>query len=134
MTSNSDKHSDFLSYQQLQELMFKVLGLLSEHFKGETTINNLRIGNYIGLKSIYRHEPTNNKDISQALSIPSPTVTRIITTLIKQGYVVETNHPDDGRRRLVSIIANHPKEHGFETDLRQIVGDILQSYDQYKAD
>ena len=134
MTDKSNQDSEFPSYHEVQELMNQVLSLLSNHFSGESTLNSLRIGNYIGLKSIYRLEPTNNKDISRSLNIAPSTVTRIVTNLIDRGYVVESTHPDDGRIRLIAIIEDHPLQHGFEAELRALVHEFLLAYDASRDD
>ena len=134
MTDKNDQRPEFPSYHEVQELMNQVLGLLAKNFSGETTINSLRIGNYIGLKSIYRLEPTNNKDISRALKISPSTVTRIVTNLIDRGYAVESSHPDDGRIKLIAIVDAHPLQTAFESELRGVVHDFLQLYDASRTD
>ena len=134
MTDKNDQPPEFPSYHEVQELMNQVLGLLSNHFSGESTLNSLRIGNYIGLKSIYRLEPTNNKDISRSLNIAPSTVTRIVTNLIDRGYVVESTHPDDGRIKLIAIVDGHPLQTGFEAGLRDLIRDFLRSHDSSRDD
>ena len=134
MTDKNDQPPEFPSYHEVQELMYQVLGLLASNFSGETTINSLRIGNYIGLKSIYRLEPTNNKDISRSLKIAPSTVTRIVTHLIDRGYVIESSHPDDGRIKLIAIVDAHPLQTGFESELRKVVRDFLLSYDSSRTE
>jgi hypothetical protein len=113
--------------------MYDVLGLLAQHFNGESTINSLRIGNYIGLKSIYQFSPTTNKDMSQVLGISPPTVTRIVSGLIESGYVVESVHPDDGRVRLIAITTDHPLENAFEGEMRAVLHEFLNKYDEYRS-
>jgi len=133
MTEESAPPRNFPAYADIQQLMFDVLGLLAHHFNGETTINSLRIGNYIGLKSIYQFSPTTNKDMSQVLGISPSSVTRIVSGLIESGYVVESVHPDDGRVRLIAIATGHPLEHAFETEMRTLLGDFLSKYEEYRS-
>lgn len=114
----------------LHELSADFMRLLSEHFGGETTLNHLRIGNYIGLNSHYLGQPTSNKDIAAALGISRPTVSRIVGDFIDQGWVVEKPHPDDGRRRLLQIAPGHPAADRFEKVFRGRINDLLQRYDR----
>ncbi len=111
-----------LTGQEVQELMFEIFNLLAEHFDGDTTLNSLRIGNYIGLKSIYYGVPTNNKDIAATLNISPSTVSRLVTNLMQLGYIGEESHPSDGRVRLVSILQDHPEQQAFESSVREALG------------
>jgi DNA-binding MarR family transcriptional regulator len=117
----------------LHALVGDVLSLLSEHFKGQTTLNDLRIGNYIGLASHYEGRATNNKDISDALGISRPTVSRIVTDFIEQRWVIETPDPDDGRRKQIKISAEHPLADNFEKDFRVLINNLLQLYESRKV-
>jgi DNA-binding MarR family transcriptional regulator len=114
----------------LHEFMGEILRLLSTHFKGETTLNDLRIGSYIGLMSQHKSKLTSNKDIAETLDIPPSTVSRIVKDFIKQGWVVEYPHPEDGRKKLLSIVHNHEREDGFERSFRSILNELLQRYDE----
>jgi DNA-binding MarR family transcriptional regulator len=106
-----------------------ILQLLGQHFGGDTTINQLRIGHYIGLMSLYKGMPTSNKDIADALSIPRSTVSRIVADCIEKGWVIEQPHPEDGRKRLFLIAPEHPESDNFEKDFRRILNDVLQLFE-----
>ncbi len=121
---------DFQSVHYLQVFMGEVLRLFAEHFRGETTINHLRIGNYLGIRCYFEGRPTTNKDISTALGIPSSTVSRVITEFLQRGYIVEAPDPDDGRVRLITHAPGHPLVLGFETELRDLVNDLLKRYEE----
>ena len=112
---------EFPSGHDIQELMVAIFGLLSGHFGGDATINQLRIGSYIGLKGLFEKEPTYNKEISQALNIPPSTVTRVVSELIAQGYVAEQVHLEDGRINLLTIDDDHPRAQGFESEILVLV-------------
>lgn len=113
----------------LKTFVSEFLGLLSHHFKGQTTLNDLRIGNYIGLKSQYGGEPTNNKEISAVLGIPRSTVTRIVTDFIEQGWVAERPHPEDGRRKQLFIVPGHELGDSFEKEFRALLNELLELYE-----
>jgi len=110
-----------ISNQEVQELMYEIFSLLAEQFDGDTTLNSLRIGNYIGLKSIYYSNPTNNTDIARTLNISPSTVSRLVNNLVSMGYVAEAAHPSDGRVRLISISPDHPEQQGFENGVKQVL-------------
>ena len=116
---------DLLPPHVVQSFMTQVLGLMATHFRGDTTLNHLRIGNYIGLRDLFDGEATTNKEISEALGIPTSTVSRIVTELMKRGYVTEAPHPEDQRIRLLRIVPNHPLAQGFESELRTLLKDLL---------
>jgi DNA-binding MarR family transcriptional regulator len=109
-----------------------ILSLLSLHFKGHTTLNDLRIGNFIGLMSHYDTEPTSNKRISAKLGIPRSTVSRIVTDFIEQKWVTEHPHPEDGRKKQLSIATGHPLADNFEKDFRVIINDLLERFESNK--
>jgi DNA-binding MarR family transcriptional regulator len=112
-----------------KELIGEILSDLAKRFGGEATLNQLRIGHYVGLASLYRSVPTNNTDISQTLRIPRSTVSRIVTECIKNGWMVEQAHPDDGRKKMLSVRPDHPQADAFETAFRKLLADFLERYD-----
>ena len=116
----------------LHEFMGEVLRLLSLHFKGQTTLNHLRIGSYIGFLTFYKSNLTSNKDIADALDIPRSTVSRIVKDFIDEKWVMESPHPEDGRKKLLSIVPGHADEDRFERSFRAILNDLLQDYDDGK--
>lgn len=123
MHKKSGKKYIDITNQEVQELMHEIFELLAEQFDGDTTLNSLRIGNYIGLKSLYYGTPTNNTDISKTLNISPSTVSRLVTNLVSQGYVAETAHPSDGRVRLIGITTDHPQQQSFEGNVKQVLGE-----------
>jgi DNA-binding MarR family transcriptional regulator len=109
-----------------------ILHLLSQHFGGDTTLNHLEIGTYIGLMSQYEDQPTSNKDISKALGIPRSTVSRIVADLIAKKWVVQVPHPEDGRRKLFLIPHDHPLADHFEKKFRTLTNKLFQHYESRK--
>lgn len=116
----------------LHKLSGEILTALAEHFGGATTINHLVIGNYIGMKSLHEKGATSNREISEALGISRPTVSRIVTDFISQGWVLEEQHPGDGRKRLLVINPDHPRADHFEKEFRRKVNKLLDLYDAQK--
>lgn len=131
MASGLDKR-ELETTHFLHAFIGEILRLLSLHFEGQTTINDLRIGNYIGLMSLYEGEPTSNKQISDALGIPRSTVTRIVTDFIEQKWVVEKPHPEDGRKKQLFIVPGHPLADNFESDCRAVINDLLIRFESEK--
>jgi len=105
---------------------------LAGDFGGETTINHLRIGHYIGLQSLYNGQPTSNKDIAETLDIPRSTVSRIVADFIDKGWVTEQLDPEDGRRKQLVIPTDHPLADNFERDFRRLIKELLNNVESGK--
>ena len=116
------------STRRLKGFLADTLHLLSKHFGGESTLNHLEIGNFIGQISHYEHRATSNSEISEALSISRSTVSRIVGDCIEKGWAHERQDPEDGRRRKILMPQEHPDADQFERDFRILVNEILQSY------
>lgn len=119
-----ERHSTHEIYRFKKEFV----DLLAEHFGGHTTLNHLRVGNYIGLRSQYEIEPTSNGQIAQALGLSRATVSRIVSDFIQCGWVRETSHPDDGRKRLLVITPDHQFADRFERAFRRSVNELVDSF------
>ena len=128
MNDNLSKQ-ELRSTHNLKILIGDILHLLSEHFNGDTTLNLLEIGNYIGLMSQYEDQPTSNKDIAEALGIPRSTVSRIVADLISRGWVAQVPHPEDGRRKLFVIPHDHPLADDFEKNFRDLTNNLFKRYE-----
>jgi len=116
------------STHELYRFKKDFVDLLADHFGGHTTLNHLRVGNYIGLRSQYESRPTSNSEISQSLGISRATVSRIVSDFIQCGWVRETPHPDDGRKRLLVITPDHQFADRFERALRLRVNELMDGY------
>jgi DNA-binding MarR family transcriptional regulator len=120
------------SAQYLKSYIGEILQLLSLHFEGGATINQLRVGHYIGLMSQYKGKPTSNKNIADALGIPRSTVSRIVTDCIEKGWVIERAHAEDGRKKELLIVPGHPDGDNFEKDFRRLLNEAVQLFDSGK--
>jgi DNA-binding MarR family transcriptional regulator len=120
------------SAQYLKSYIGEILQLLSLHFEGATTINQLRIGHYIGLMSQYKGKPTSNKNIADTLGIPRSTVSRIVADCIEKGWVIETPHTEDGRKKELLIVPGHPDGDNFEKGFRHLLIETVQLFDSGK--
>ncbi len=125
-----DKLSDLelKSTRNVKIFIGDVLQLLAAHFHGETTINQLRIGHYIGLMSLYNRTATSNKDISKELGIPRSTVSRIVADYVKKGWVHEQPDPEDGRRKQIIIPLGHPLADNYEKEFRKRLNDLIHQH------
>jgi DNA-binding MarR family transcriptional regulator len=113
----------------LHGLSGEILQLLAQHFQGQTTLNHLRVGSYIGYLTFYRSKGTSNKEISEELNIPPSTVSRIVNDFIDEKWVVERPHPEDGRKKLLYITPDHKQADGFERGFRALINELLRRYD-----
>ncbi|MGI9341774.1 MAG: MarR family winged helix-turn-helix transcriptional regulator [Gammaproteobacteria bacterium] len=132
MRTTSDDHLTPLEEETtryVHRMIGEIMRLLAQHFQGDTTLNHLRIGNFIGLRALYEGRPTNNRDIADSLGISRPTVSRIVSDFIGAGWVVERADPDDGRRRMLTIAPNHPDADRFEKAFRKLLNDLLERYE-----
>ncbi|MGI9307910.1 MAG: MarR family transcriptional regulator [Gammaproteobacteria bacterium] len=109
-----------------QEFFGDLLAMLATHVGGESTLNLLRIGHFISLRSEYQYCETSNAEISSQLNIPRSTVSRIVSDLIEAKMVLEQTDPDDGRRRLLKIADQHPDKGTIERSLYALVRDYFR--------
>jgi DNA-binding MarR family transcriptional regulator len=132
MNSDFDElsHLELQSTYQMKALIGSILTSLSVHFGGDVTVNQMRIGHYIGQQSLYNGTATSNKDISAQLGIPRSTVSRIVADFVQKKWVIEVPHPDDGRRKLLQISPDHPDADTFEMAFRDLINKLLLRYDQ----
>ncbi len=130
LRKNELSKRDKKSALEHKRLIGEILKLLAERFGGETTLNQMRIGHYAGLKSLYERVPTNNTDMSKTLGIPRSTVSRIVNDCIDKGWLLERPDLEDGRKRLVVVPADHPEADGFEIAFRALMVEFLTLYDE----
>jgi len=104
------------------------LELLAEHFGGDTTVNHLRVGNFIGLRSQYQRAPTSHKEITEALRISRPTVSRIVKEFVEKQWVVREPDDNDSRKHLLAITPDHAMEDSFERDFRKLLNLLFEKY------
>jgi DNA-binding MarR family transcriptional regulator len=84
------------------------LELIAGHFPGETTLNQLRILQYIGMRCSQGKGHTSHKEICEALGLTPSMVTRAVAAFMDAGVLREETDPADGRRRFVSLNPNRP--------------------------
>lgn len=120
--------AEFDTTRELYSFKVELLELMAEHFGGQTTLNHLRVGNFIGKRSQYDDRPTTNAEIARGLRISRATVSRIVSDFVRAGWVTEYAHPDDGRKRLLVITPGHPKGDRFERAFRRRLNDLLTQY------
>jgi DNA-binding MarR family transcriptional regulator len=82
-------------------------------------------GGFGRVKVLLRLEqgPMTLRDIAEANGMDAPYATVICDKLVQKGLVVRTPHPDDNRRKLVSLTANGRAIAGLA---RQILGEAPQ--------
>lgn len=119
---------EFETTRELHRFKADLFELLARHFGGSSTLNHLRVGNFIGLCSQYEGRPTSNVEIPNALQLSRSTVSRIVADFVRTGWVTESPHPDDGRRRLLVITPDHPREDEFERALRGRLNELMDQY------
>ena len=98
------------------------LGLIAQYIPGETTLNQLRILQYIALRSAGEEGHPNNTEICKALGMSATTVTRAISSFIEAGVISEEEDPQDGRKRFITI------NDGYRGDLDHKVIALAKQY------
>lgn len=81
------------------------LTLISEYFPGNTTLNQIRIAQYIGMRSVGGKGHTSHSEICRDLGMSASTVTRAVAGFIESGLLKEEVDPADSRRRQVTLNA-----------------------------
>jgi DNA-binding MarR family transcriptional regulator len=114
--------------RELHRFKTEILDVMAEHFGGHATLNHLRVGSYLGLRSQHDGEPTSNAEIAAALGISRPTVSRIVADFVQAGWVKEYPHPEDGRRRLLAITPEHAAGDRFEREFRRRINRLIRGY------
>ena len=75
----------------------------AEKYGGDTTINQLRTMAQCYLIHTETGEGTSITELSDILEMPTSTVHRSVTELIQKGWLRDSPHPTDGRRRIVEL-------------------------------
>jgi len=86
------------------------LELISQYIPGEMTLNQIRVLQYIALRSASDEGGAGNSEICEALGMSGATVTRAICSGIKARIVSEEEDPRDGRRRIVTMSNSYPRQ------------------------
>jgi len=66
------------------EFGMEYFSLLAEVVPGDTTLNQIRVAQYIGLRAAINGVPACHKEIYTALKLSSTTVSRVISEAIKR--------------------------------------------------
>ncbi len=104
--------------EKQQNFVHQALNIIATFHTGETTLNQLRVAQYINWQSGCLGKSPTHREITEALDIPGPTVTRAIAKFIESRWLVEKPDPADGRRRISTINPNHPHrdpDHPYRT-------------------
>ena len=95
-----------------------LFGRMSKKYGGGTTLNELLVLNY-GFLCHSRGEAICVTNASRDLGMSKSTVSRIITGMRAKGFVTESPHPSDGRRRVIKL-ANAYLERG-DDDIQRLL-------------
>jgi DNA-binding MarR family transcriptional regulator len=98
--------------EKQQKFVFQALNIIAGFHSGETTLNQLRVAQYINWQSGCLGKSPTHRDITEALGIPGPTVTRAIAKFIAIRWLVEKPDPADGRKRISTMNPLHPHKTG----------------------
>ena len=96
-----EKHHD-IHGEVVLEFTRKLYRGLAECYGGDCTLNELRVMNQIILCQ-FKGRFCSVTALHQATAIPLPTVSRCVCNLRRKGWLDEQAHPDDGRRRIISL-------------------------------
>lgn len=117
-----------------QEFVYRSMNLLAEFYGGETTLNQIRVAQYVNWQSTCLGHPTMHQEICAALDMPASTVTRAIAKFIDLGWLIEKTDPNDGRKRinLINLInLDNPKMDGsLDYRLLQLAAETFKAEDR----
>jgi len=114
-----------------QEFVYRSLNVVAEFHSGETTLNQIRVAQYINWQSACLGHSTTHQDICAALDMSASTVTRAIGKFIDLGWVLEKTDPDDGRKRLNSTNLDNPEMDGtLDYRLLQLAAKTFKAEDR----
>lgn len=98
---------------------------LAERYGGECTLNELRVMNQIILCR-FKGYFCSVTALHRATGIPLATVSRCVCNLRRKGWLEEQPHPDDGRRRIISVTS------GFLQIARREIGKKAAWFNDYQ--
>ena len=110
------------------EFGFEYFRLLADVLPGETTLNQIRVAQYIGLRSAMGSPPC-NKEIAAALHLPTTTVSRALVMFLEAKILRDIEDPDDGRRRFLIMNKDFPGSGTLDRQVRALIA----RYFQYKV-
>ncbi len=97
----SDKPHD-VTAPVVVEFMRNMFRMLAERYGGATTLNELRVMNQVILCHL-DGQSCGVTALHKVTGIPIPTVSRAVANLQGDGYLSDRRHPDDGRKRIISL-------------------------------
>jgi DNA-binding MarR family transcriptional regulator len=110
-----------------RELGVVYFEIIAKLVPGNTTLNQLRVLGYIGLRSGPRQSPACRKEICAALKIPRTTVDRAISIFLKMGIISEHADLDDGRKRLSLVNKDYPELESYIRRIKEMVSRICNT-------
>ena len=75
----------------------------AQKYGGETSLNELRTIAHCYLVYSKGEDGTSVTELSRELGIPTSTTHRAVTQLIEKGWLTDSPHPEDRRRRVVRL-------------------------------
>ncbi len=102
MQMNPSEHKN----QQLFTMEY--FRLLAEYLPGSTTLNHIRVLQFIGLSSVDGGIGTTHTEICENLALKPTTVTRAIGQFIEAGVIRKRTGFDDSRQRFLMMSLNYP--------------------------
>jgi len=106
-----------------QEFVMQFLKLVAGSVPREVTFNQVRVVQYIHLRSSLQGGVCNHREIASTLDIPAATVSRAVLHWLKLGVVIEKQDPEDRRKRVVTIA---PRWRSLELDEK--TRSLIQQY------
>lgn len=91
----------------LSDFVNDYLELVTKHYGGDITVNQIRILHFIARYIAERGDYATHSAICRCLGLPAATVTRAVTTFVEKGVLKEATDPKDARRRCIRFADNH---------------------------
>jgi DNA-binding MarR family transcriptional regulator len=89
------------SEEEQQLFVLDHLKILGQYLPGDTTLNQLRVIQYIRLKCVNGGTGTTHTEICQDLELNGATVTRALTRFLAGHLINQQSSPEDGRQRFL---------------------------------
>lgn len=98
--------------------------ILSDYLPGKTTLNQIRVIQFIGLGCLDDGPGTTHSEICESLELNPTTVTRATGRFIQAGLIRHEIAPEDGRQRFLMMGSKY-RGHG---NLDENVKELAQKY------
>lgn len=103
------------------EFSMEYFRLLAEVLPGATTLNQIRVAQFIGLCTARQETPPCHKEIAAALELPPATVSRAVSVFLDAGIISAIDDPNDGRKRYLLMNSDYPGSGTLDSQVKALL-------------